>query len=355
MIGARLPCRCLPVVIALLLVRVGAKAQPFLPGNTYFSPNGHIEYRCGDLPLIISVPHGGALQPADIPDRTCNSPVYDVDANTVELGQAIDSAFLARGGCRPHLIINHLARRKLDANRNLIDGACGDPQAELAWNAFHDFIDSASATVTALTGKGFYLDLHGHGHAIQRVELGYLLYEDELALPPATLNSSTYINYSSIRNLAGNNLQGLTHAELLQGPQALGTLLSNTGYPAVPSQQDPFPMAGQPYFSGGHNVAQHSSYAGGSIDGVQVECYYTGIRGTGVDRARFADSLAMVMDAYFALHYFGSGNTCTSGLPERPSTTSIVCFPNPCTDHITVAWPAGTSATVRVNDLLGRV
>jgi len=93
MICARVPCRWLLVVIALLLVCVGAKAQPFLPGNTYVSPNGHIEYRCGDLPLIVSVPHGGSLEPVDIPDRTCNSPVYDVDANTVELSLAIDSAF----------------------------------------------------------------------------------------------------------------------------------------------------------------------------------------------------------------------------------------------------------------------
>ena len=355
MICARVPCRWLPVVIALLPVCLGAKAQPLLPGNTYFSPNGHIEYRCGDLPLIVSVPHGGSLEPVDIPDRTCNSPVYDVDANTVELSLAIDSAFQAHGGCRPHLIINHLARRKLDANRNLTDGACGDPQAVLAWNAFHDFIDSASATATALNGKGFYLDLHGHGHAIQRVELGYLLYEDELALPPATLNSSTYINYSSIRNLAGNNQQGLTHAQLLQGQYALGTLLANAGYPAVPGQQDPFPLAGQPYFSGGYNVAQHSSYSGGTIDGVQVECYYTGIRGTAADRSRFADSLVVVIEAYFDLHYFAPGSTCTTGIEARPGVSDQRVFPNPATANVSMAWPAGTSASVRVNDLLGRV
>ena len=240
----------------LLLSGAALQAQTYVPGQTYFSANGHIEYRCGDLPLVISVPHGGALDPADIPDRTCNNPVYDVDANTVELGEAIDSVFAAQEGCRPHMVINHLARRKLDANRNLADGACGDPQAVLAWQAFHAFIDSAKALVAATAGKGFYLDLHGHGHTVQRLELGYLLYADELVLSDATLNTSTYIDYSSIRALALQNQLALTHAELLRGPLALGTRLASQGYPSVPSQQDPFPQQGQPYFSGGYNTAR---------------------------------------------------------------------------------------------------
>ena len=33
-------------------------------------------------------------------------------------------------GCYPHLIISHLKRSKLDPNRNLADGACGNAEAE---------------------------------------------------------------------------------------------------------------------------------------------------------------------------------------------------------------------------------
>jgi len=339
----------------LLLTGAVLKAQFYVPGQTYFSPNGHVEYRCGDLPLVISVPHGGALAPADIPDRTCNNPVYDVDANTVQLGDAIDSVFAVADGCRPHVVINHLARRKLDANRNLADGACGDPQALLAWQAFHDFIDSAKAHISATAGKGFYLDLHGHGHAVQRLELGYLLYEDELALPDATLNTSTYINYSSIRALALENQLALTHAELLRGPLALGTRLASLGYPSVPSQPDPFPLQGQPYFSGGYNTARHGSYNGGAIDGVQVECNFSGVRDSPLNRARFADSLRVALSTFLTDHYFAQPQSCTVGIAPGAQGTTTMVWPNPALDFVQVDVEGRAAGdAVRIIDACGR-
>ena len=339
----------------LLLSGAALQAQTYVPGQTYFSANGHIEYRCGDLPLVISVPHGGALDPADIPDRTCNNPVYDVDANTVELGEAIDSVFAAQEGCRPHMVINHLARRKLDANRNLADGACGDPQAVLAWQAFHAFIDSAKALVAATAGKGFYLDLHGHGHTVQRLELGYLLYEDELALSDATLNTSTYIDYSSIRALSLQNHMALTHAELLRGPLALGTRLASLGYPSVPSQQDPFPQQGQPYFSGGYNTARHGSYNGGAIDGVQVECNFSGVRDSPMNRARFADTLRVALSAFLTDHYFAQPQNCTMGIAPLVRGTMTMVWPNPADDQLQVEVRGRAAGdAVRIIDACGR-
>ncbi|HMQ77032.1 MAG TPA: T9SS type A sorting domain-containing protein [Flavobacteriales bacterium] len=341
-------------LIAALLMGAMAMAQPYVPGQTYLSPNGHVEYRCGDLPLVISVPHGGALMPTDIPDRTCNSPVYDTDANTIQLGEAIDSVFAANEGCRPHLVICHLARRKLDANRNLADGACGDPQAEFAWQAFHAFIDSAKARVTADAGKGLYLDLHGHGHTVQRLELGYLLYEDELAFSDATLNTNTYINYSSIRNLALDNLLGLAHADLLRGSLALGTRLGAMGFPAVPSLQDPFPMPGEPYFSGGYNTARHSSYGGGTIDGLQVECHFTGVRDNAANRVRFADSLRVAVVAFLKDHYFGTAPGCATSVTEPDGAQALGLWPNPCGDRLVLDLPSGGVVSVVIHDLSGR-
>ena len=339
----------------LLLAGAVLRAQSYVPGQTYFSANGHIEYRCGDLPLVISVPHGGALAPADIPDRTCNDPVYDVDANTVQLGDAIDSVFAVADGCRPHVVINHLARRKLDANRNLADGACGDPQAVLAWQAFHDFIDSAKTSVSATAGKGFYLDLHGHGHTVQRLELGYLLYEDELALPDATLNTTTYIDYSSIRALALQNQLALTHAELLRGPLALGTRLASLGYPSVPSQQDPFPLQGQAYFSGGYNTARHGSYNGGTIDGVQVECNFSGVRDSPMNRARFADSLRVGITTFLTDHYFAQPTNCAVGIAQLVEATPIGVWPNPAESFVQVDVNGSAAGVpVRIIDLVGR-
>jgi len=221
----------------VLLTAASAMAQPIL-----FGENNYIEYHVGTLPFVISVPHGGNLNPASIPNRTCNDPVYATDGNTVELALALRDFLFQKTGCYPHLVVCNLRRSKLDANRNLEDAACGHPEAEQAWTEFHRFIDTAQALAEAsYPDQVFYLDLHGHGNPIARAELGYLLYDTELALSDGQLNEEPYLSYSSIRELALRNINNLTHAELLRGDFALGTLLANSGYAAVPSAQDPSP------------------------------------------------------------------------------------------------------------------
>lgn len=345
-------------LFSLLLALGTTQAQPYVPGQTYFSAQGHIEYRCGDMPLLVAAPHGGYLMPPDMPDRTCNDAVWTTDANTLELALALDSALIELHGCRPHVVINHLHRRKFDANRNQADATCGDPQAVAAWNAFHDFLDAAREAVGAQYGKGFFVDLHGHGHSIQRLELGYLLYEDELAFSDAVLNTSQYINWSSLRNLATDNLQDIMHSELLQGAEALGTLLGGMGYPSVPSAQDPFPLAGQPYFSGGYNTVQHSSYLGGTVDGVQIECNMAGVRDTPQNRRRFADSLAVALEDFMNAHYFGGGALAqclpTSVTEGDAGRSAASLFPSIAHEHLWLDLPEGPAVT-HVVDALGRI
>lgn len=77
------------------------------------------------------------------------------------------------------------------------------------------------------------MDLHGHGNPVARIELGYLLYDDELELSDSILNTNTFINYSSIQNLVLSNVNDYTHAQLLRGEKSLGTLLSNYSFPSV--------------------------------------------------------------------------------------------------------------------------
>lgn len=295
----------IPLSFLLLLALQTVSAQPFTPGQTYFSANGYIEYRAGNLPLIISAPHGGDLAPAAIPDRTCPNAVTLNDANTQALARQLDTAIQMRFGCYPHLIINRLARRKLDANRDLPEAACGDPQAENAWFAFHEFIDSAKNATAATYGQGFFLDLHGHAHAIQRLELGYLLTGAELREPDDTLNLPGFIAQSSLRHLADTNLSQSTHAQLLRDSHALGTLLHVRGYPAVPSLADPAPQAGEPYFNGGYNTFRHGSAAGGAVDAAQLECYYAGVRDTWANRHNFTDTLALALQIFLEKHAFG--------------------------------------------------
>jgi N-formylglutamate amidohydrolase len=280
-----------------------------------FGANSYVEYQAGSLPLVISVSHGGTLDPASIPDRTCNDAVNTMDAFTLETALEIKNQLFNSTGCYPHLVISHLKRSKLDPNRNIGDGACGNAQAERAWNEFHNFITRARNSANRqYANKTFFVDLHGHGNPIQRIELGYLLFDDELDLPDSTLNTSEYINFSSIANLARNNRNNATHAQLLRGEQSFGTLLGDRGFPSVPSRNIPSPGTTTNYFSGGYITANHTSYAPGiAINGLQMELNFAGVRDTESNRAAFARAFSDAIIAYMNTHFEMGWDACDPG------------------------------------------
>jgi hypothetical protein len=326
-----------------------------------YGANKYIEYHTGTLPIVISVPHGGHLKPSTIPDRTCNSPVTVMDANTIELAQQIDSAFVTATGCHPAIVYCNLHRTKIDCNRNIANGACGNALAETAWQEFYDFIESAEvAAQKAFGGKAIYIDLHGHGNPIQRLELGYLLYSNELALSDSLLNTAKYVGYSTIQNLVSSNTNGSTHAELLRGADALGTLLGNAGYPAVPSAQIPFPETSSNYFSGGYNVANHSSFAlNNTVNGVQIECNYTNVRDSYSNRKKFAAALVAVVKNYLLVHQNINLNNCsvTNDVENNDlSKNTFSIFPNPATDFIELHMDKiDNNAALTITNTLGEI
>jgi hypothetical protein len=84
----------------------------YTPGHSYFSTNNYIEYIAGDAPVILTAPHGGALNPTTIPDRTdvlCGgSATTTTDLNTIELVRAMQESYHARFGHYPQVVISHL-------------------------------------------------------------------------------------------------------------------------------------------------------------------------------------------------------------------------------------------------------
>ena len=276
----------------------------------------YIEYIPGNLPIIISAPHGGVKQSGStvggifypdndstLPDRSCGT--NERDDNTDILIREIQAEIFALTGCYAHIIINNLHRSKLDPNRESSEATCGDSDALDHWNAWHNFIDQASASVETNWGKGLYIDLHGQNHTIPRIEIGYNITADELNT--GNLNSTTNINRSTIKNLVSDNINNLTHEQLIRGTNSLGELFQNapavfynanvnpgcgvtSGYRAVPSASDygntscddtrPYSNA---YFNGDfYNNRRHgsgngsgtnagSNDGGGSIDGIMTE------------------------------------------------------------------------------------
>jgi hypothetical protein len=316
-------------IIFLLFSHLAAYSQNYIPGKSYFGRNNYIEYIAGNLPIIISVPHGGDITPSEIPDRTCGDETV-TDLYTINLAKEIRDAINLVTGCYPHIIINNLKRTKLDANRDLQEAACGNAFAETAWHEFQNFIDSAAANVTRKSGKGLYIDLHGHGHTIQRLELGYLLTAIQLSYPDATLNTTTYKNYNSIRNLINTNVTNLTHSDLLHGTFSLGSMFAAKGFPSVPSTDDMFPLNGQSYFTGGYNTLTHGSKNDGTIDGIQIECNQN-VRLIESSRKDFATNFAVILLDYLKKHYFPNlPDTYCNRVPvEKTWVQKLVLFPNP--------------------------
>jgi len=328
------------LILILLLVSGIASSQFYTPGSSYFGRASYIEYIAGNLPLILSVPHGGNLTPAELPDRTCGETV--TDSYTEELAASIREELMELTGCTPHIIICHLKRTKLDVNREVDIATCGNDLAETAWKEYHTFIDSARAAIERSSGKGLLIDLHGHGHAIQRLELGYLLNAVQLAYPDASLNAAAIVNISSIRSLAGMNVNNLTHSELLHGLHSLGTMLAARGYPAVPGIDEPFPFTGEPYFSGGYITSWHGSVKEGAVDAIQIECNQD-VRFEMTARNNFAVASANIFLNYLIKHYFPDlpDTYCNTSGIELPDGGEFGIYPVPFDKTITVraAYP----------------
>ena len=344
-----------------MLFAIHIKAQT--PGVPIFDGSGNdfIEYIPGNLPIIISAPHGGTINSSLLPTRSCGT--NEPDDNTEILVRAIQDEIFAQTGGYAHVIINRLHRRKLDPNRAYLEATCDNStdvndtsEALYYWKAFHDFIDDASASVTSNWGKGLYLDLHGQSHTTPRIEIGYRISRSNINGSDSSLNGVTG---SSFANLVAHNLSGSTQSELVRGANSLGALFhnanfypysgsgstvstsahyANLGYPGC-NRNDTFGYRATPsnynfgggscddrkpdnnnYFSGFYyNNERHGSAnisvetvddngvvtnvnAGGTIDGIMTEVNRR-VRDVGSTLEPFAKDYANVVLEFIDLHY----------------------------------------------------
>jgi len=251
-----------------------------IPKAIFYS-NGYVEYHPGNLNIIISVPHGGRLKPASIPDRDAGccvngKVVYDhkcgnkdymhhtvrtkSDVYTSELSIMVAAELLQLTKRSPHIVINQLYRAKLDANCALEKATFNVDEAKTAWYKYHECIDGAKHCIN---GPGLFLDIHGQSHPEGWVELGYTLTAEQLD------ECSYKASMTSVRSIAERT--GLDIHRLICGEHSFGACLETEGYPAVPSLSQPSPK-GKHYYTGGYNTERHGSKTSGMIDGIQIEC-----------------------------------------------------------------------------------
>ena len=275
---------------------------PYLYGDTYYGRKSYITYYPGNIPVILSIPHGGDISPSEISNRTYGVSV--TDSNTIELGMAIRNYFFTNFNVRPYLVINNLKRNKLDANRDIVEAAQGNLYAEHAFNEFHHYINSARQEITNNFSTGFLFDIHGHGLNPDgfndlRTWIGYLLSGDELDNSDTYIDQNISINNTSIYSLINTSNESLSN--LLRGPRSLGSFFENNFYTALPSMSSPSPE-GMRYFSGGHNTFLYGTNRNFNFNAIQLEFPFSDIRDTPESRNTFSSYFANIIKEYIQTH-----------------------------------------------------
>src|SRR5262249_60432841 len=130
-----------------------------------------------------------------------------------------------------------------------------------------------------------YIDVPGHGHLEQGLELGFLHSVEQPAESDAAVSAPKFAAESSLKAVAAQSR--LPYAELLRGPISFGAIMEQQGFPCSPSPTNPQPKA--PYFRGGYNTQKHCRDAA-PLAGLQIEKYLRGGRATAASRRKFTSA-----------------------------------------------------------------
>lgn len=302
---------------AIFLISCSKASEPVIvPGNnpgtsdkfvrqTFTS--SHIEFRTGNYPLIITVPHGGSQTDASLTVRTvsnCPDPEFSTvfDTYTSELGEMIDSVVFARTGKYPFIIFCRLKRSYIDMNRPVRYAIPqGNTAAKNIYDKFYSYIDQSKTMIVAKYGSGLLLDIHAHGHDKQEVEIGYQLSTSQLNLSDTEIDNNNLASQSGIYYLYKTVSAKQSFSQILRGDNSFGTLLQANGIACIPNKSNPSPGT-TPYFSGGYITESNGSGSGGTIDAIQLETNYDCRKDTKA-RKNTAEQLFNTTDLFFKLNY----------------------------------------------------
>ncbi len=259
------------------------------------NPEKYVEYKRGDCPVIITVPHGGTLVDSKFKVRNsgnCPDPdlANDLDYMTAELASLIHDSFFKQFKLHPYIVTSLIKRDHIDVNRKKSYAIpAGDDDLAMIYDYYHECISKAVKEISTVYGHGLLLDIHGQSHS-DYIELGYLLSYSDLLAKDAELNSGAYSSSSSIRRLFEINKGNISFADLLRGEHSFGAELNGNGLDCCPSPAIPSPVNSS-YFNGGYTTKTYGSLNGGAVDAIQMEFRYS-YRDTQAERERAAAATA---------------------------------------------------------------
>lgn len=271
-------CRTFFTIIALLSNAASVYAQ-----DKSTKPVSNLSrlvfVQAGDLPIILSAPHGGTGEVTGVSERTGDGLKTGPsgfftgrDTGTEELAQEVLEAIKKRFGKSPYVVISKVHRKFMDPNRPA-DIAFEDPRIKPFYDHYHDSLAKYCRDVADRFQMGVLIDLHGQGTRRDTVFRG-------------TKNGLTVTH---LRDKFGETAH--------HGSNSLFGLLSARGWTVHPSPHDEKEQSG---FTGGFIVQSYGSHKAQPIDAMQLEFgaeYRVASR-----RAKTAEVLADALAEYAGLY-----------------------------------------------------
>lgn len=153
------------LVSLLSLAALDAQAQ---------SPQHLVTVEAGDLPIILTAPHGGRGSIVGVEERGGKGIARfrnTSDVFTDQLTEKLADALEAKLGQRPYVIIARFHRKYIDANRRASQ-AYESEAARPVYDTYHNAISAARRDIIDRWRRGILLDVHGQGSRPQVIFRG---------------------------------------------------------------------------------------------------------------------------------------------------------------------------------------
>ena len=203
----------------------------------------------GELPIILTAPHGGVQ---DVPDCMARTPVGTrfvnrPDQHTDILARGIADEIKRLTGKPPHLVMARFHRKFIDANRRA-DEAYGAPGCAAVYEAYHAAIRRLIEEIRSKHPHAMLFDIHGQ------------------ATYPDSILRGTHHGTAVTRLLTRAGAPAVTGADSVFGRFAA------MGYHIVPlNNTSPTDRVEAKGYTGGHTVALYGNPHEGGIDAMQLE------------------------------------------------------------------------------------
>ncbi|HWB00897.1 MAG TPA: hypothetical protein VG713_20540 [Pirellulales bacterium] len=227
----------------------------------------------GELPIVISAPHGGREPIPGVDVRKGDNAKKFVavrDENTLELAEKLADEIEQRLKKRPYVVLAKFERKFADANRDP-DDAYEASEAAPHYRAYHAALEQACREINNKWKGGLLLDIHGQG-----------------SFPDSVLRGTN--NGETVKRLVDRR-----GSEALIGPTSLFGRLAAAGFDVMPKVDSADRETNG--FSGGYIVRHYGSDQLGGIDAIQLE-FGRKYRVPKDEAERTAAELAAVIVAY---------------------------------------------------------